>query len=53
MPILVTILFVLHIFLVTIHFSTKHHYLESLSLSLVAQNICKAFFVNVILMEEI
>ncbi len=35
-------------FLVTMHFSKKHHFLESLSHSLVAQNICKVLFKNVI-----
>jgi len=49
MPILVTILFVSHFFR-TICFSKKHyHILESLSPSLVAQNICKTFFTNVII----
>jgi presenilin-like A22 family membrane protease len=37
-------------FLVTVHFSKKHHSLESLSHSLVAQTIYKAFFVNVTVM---
>jgi hypothetical protein len=41
MPILVTF------------FSKKHHSLESLSYSLVAQNICKAFLVNVTIIGEI
>ncbi len=45
MSILVTYLFVSH-FLVTIHFSKKHHLL-------IAQNIYKALFVNVIIMKEI
>jgi hypothetical protein len=30
----------------------KHHFLESLSHSLIAQNICKVFFVNVTIMRE-
>jgi hypothetical protein len=52
MPILVTFLFVSHIFLVTIHFSKKHHFLKSLSHLLVAQKICKTFFVNVTIMGK-
>jgi len=40
---------VTHLF-ATIHFIKKHHSLESLSHSLVAQTIYKAFFVNVIIM---
>jgi hypothetical protein len=35
-----------------VHFSKKHHSLESLSHLLLAQNICKAFFVNVIIMGK-
>ncbi len=50
--ILVTFLFVSHIFLVTIHFNKKHHLFKSLSHLLVAQNICKAFLVNVIIMKR-
>jgi hypothetical protein len=53
MPISVTFLFVLYIFLIIIHFSKKHRFLESLSHSLVAQNICKMFLVNVTIMGEI
>jgi len=53
MLILVTFLFVLQMFLVTIHLSKKHHFLGSLSHSFVAQNICKAFFKNVTIMEKI
>jgi hypothetical protein len=34
-------------FLVTIHFNKKHHSLKSLSHLVVAQNICKTFFINV------
>jgi len=52
MSILVLFLFVSHMFLITIRFSKKHHYLESLSHLLIAQNIRKAFFVNVIIMGE-
>ncbi len=33
-------------FWVTIYFSKKQHFLESLSHSIVAQNICKAFFLK-------
>jgi hypothetical protein len=41
------------IFLVTICFGKKHHSFESLSHSLVAQNIFKDFFVNVIIIGKI
>jgi hypothetical protein len=44
MPILVTFLFVSHIFLVTIHFSKKHHFLKSLSHLLVAQKYLQNIF---------
>jgi hypothetical protein len=47
------ILVLSHIFLVTICFSKKDHSLESLSQSLGAQNICKAFFVDVTIMRKI
>jgi hypothetical protein len=40
-------------FLVTICFSKKHHFLGSLSHLLIAQNICKAFFVKVTIRGEI
>jgi presenilin-like A22 family membrane protease len=40
-------------FLVTIHFSKKCHSLELLAHLLVAQNICKAFFINATIMGEI
>jgi len=52
MPILVTFLFVTH-FLVIIYFSKKHDYLESLSHSLITQNISKESFVNVTKMGKI
>ncbi len=54
-PILVTFLFVSHFFsfLIIIYFSKNHHFLESLSHSLVGQNICKAFFINVTIMGKI
>jgi hypothetical protein len=52
LPILVTFLFVSH-FLITIHFSKKHHSLQSLSHLLIAQNIYKAFFVHVNIKREI
>jgi len=40
-------------FLVTTSFSKKHHLLESLSHLLIAQNICKAIFINMIIMRKI
>jgi hypothetical protein len=52
MPILVPFLFESHFF-GNHPFSKKHHSLESLSHLLVAQNICKVFFENVIIMGEI
>jgi hypothetical protein len=39
-------------FLVIIHFDKKHHFFESLSHLSVAQNICKFFNVNVIVMSK-
>jgi len=53
MPILVIFFVCVTHFSVTIHLRKKHHYLESLSHSLVAQKICKAFLVNVVIMGEI
>jgi hypothetical protein len=47
-PILVTLLFVSY-FLIIIHFGKKHHCFESLSHSLLAQNICKDFLKNMII----
>jgi hypothetical protein len=45
MPILITFLVVSYIYIwIIIRFNKKHHYLESLSHLLVAQNIYKAFF---------
>jgi len=41
------------LFLVIIYFSKKQHFLKSRSHSLVAQNICKAFFYNVTTMGKI
>jgi len=52
MPLLITFLFVSH-FWVIVYFNKKHHYLKSLSHSLIAQNICKAFFINMIIMGNI
>jgi hypothetical protein len=52
MPILVTFLFVAHIFLVTINFRKKHHILQSGSHWFVAQIIYKAFLVNVTIMGK-
>ncbi len=40
-------------FLVIICFNKKHHSLESLSHLLVAQNICKAFLINVTIIGQI
>jgi hypothetical protein len=40
-------------FLVTLCFSKKHHSLMSLSHLLIAQNICKVIFINMIIMGEI
>jgi hypothetical protein len=50
MPILITFLFVSHIFLAVL--VRDIILLESLSHLLVVQNICKAFFVYVIIMEN-
>jgi hypothetical protein len=43
---------VTYVFCVTIYFSKKQNFLESLSHSLVAKNICKAFFINVTMMRK-
>jgi len=42
--IFIFIFYLIFNFLVIIHFNKKHHFLESLSHSLIAQNICKVFF---------
>jgi hypothetical protein len=50
---LVTFLFCHIFFWVTIYFSKKYYSLESVSHSLITENICKAFFVNVIIIGKI
>jgi len=50
--IFVCVTFIYLFLLVTIYFSKKLHSLKSLSHSLITQNICNFFFINVIIMGK-